>query len=82
MPPVTAVPIAFIAPAPAPDAMARGRTPKKKARDVMMTGLNLTRAAPRVACISPSPRAILSRANWMMRMAFFVVRPRVVRNPI
>ncbi|OPX94619.1 MAG: hypothetical protein A4E58_02519 [Syntrophorhabdus sp. PtaB.Bin006] len=82
MPPVTAVPMAFMAPAPAPVAMARGRTPKKKASDVMMTGRNLTLTAPRVASTNFSPRAIRSFANWIIRMAFFVVRPRVVRNPI
>ena len=35
IPPVTAVPMASMAPAPAPDAMANGKTPKKNARDVM-----------------------------------------------
>ena len=75
IPPVTAVPMAFIAPAPAPVAMASGRTPKKNAIEVIMTGRNLTRTAPRVASISPSPWAIRSFANWIIRMAFFVVRP-------
>ncbi len=37
MPPVTAVPMPFMAPAPAPVARASGKVPKKNAREVIMT---------------------------------------------
>ena len=63
IPPATAVPMAFIAPAPAPVAMASGRTPKKKASEVMMIGRNRNLAASSVASIRPAPWAIHSLAN-------------------
>ena len=49
IPPTTAVPMAFWAPDPAPLDMASGKTPKKNAIEVMMTGRNLVFTAPRVA---------------------------------
>ena len=82
MPPVTAVPMAFMAPAPAPVATASGNVPKKKANDVMITGRNRILTAARVASTSPSPCRICSLMNWMMRIAFFVESPSVVRKPI
>ena len=45
----------ILAPAPAPVAMASGRTPKKKASEVMTIGRNRNLAASRVASISPAP---------------------------
>ena len=54
-PPVTAVPIAFWAAAPAPLVSASGRVPKKNASEVMITGRKRIRTADRVASTSPSP---------------------------
>ena len=65
MPPVTAVPMAFIAPAPAPVAMASGSVPKKKASEVMMTGRKRIFTAARVASTSPLslPLLLLDELN-------------------
>jgi len=81
-PPVTAVPMAFWAPAPAPLVSASGRVPKKKASEVMMTGRSRIFTACRVASMSSSPWCSWSLMNWMIRMAFLVDSPTVVRRPI
>ena len=81
-PPSTAVPMAFCAPAPAPLANAIGITPNPKASEVMTMGRSLSFAASRVASISPIPSSTRALANWTIRMAFLVVRPRVVKSPI
>ena len=48
-PPVTAVPIAFWAAAPAPLVRASGKVPKKKANEVIMTGRSRIFTADSVA---------------------------------
>ena len=82
IPPMTPVPMAFIAPAPAPWAMKSGTTPRTKAMDVMMMGLSLSLDPSSVASMRPCPFSIWSLANWTMRIAFLAVRPSVVKRPI
>ena len=74
--------MAICAPAPAPDAIARGRTPKPKASEVMTMGRSRVLAASIVASIRFIPFSRFCTANWTIRMAFLVVRPRTVRRPI
>ena len=49
MPPITAIPIAFCAAEPAPLDVARGVTPRMKAKEVMIIGRNLILQASKVA---------------------------------
>ena len=63
IPPATAVPMAFIAPAPAPVAITNGMTPKKKASEVITIGRSLNLDASTVAAIRSAPWAIRSLAN-------------------
>jgi len=63
-------------------AMASGKVPKKNASEVMITGRNRILTAASVASTSPSPCRRCSLMNWMIRMAFLVESPSVVRNPI
>ena len=82
IPPQTDVPIEFIAPDPAPFDRARGKTPKKKAKDVIIIGLNLIFVPSRHDSIRGLPFVKLSLINCMINIAFFVASPIVVTKPI
>jgi hypothetical protein len=81
MPPITAKPMAFWLPAPAPFARASGRTPRTNARDVMRIGRSRMRAASSAAWAASMPRSCSALANSTMRIAFFAERPIVVSRP-
>lgn len=81
MPPVTPVPIACRAPAPAPVLMTSGSTPNTNASEVMRMGRSRKWAASSTASTRPCPSACRSFANSTIRMAFFVERPMVASSP-
>jgi len=58
----------ILCPEPAPELIARGNTPRTKARDVINMGRSLKRAASFVASISSVPCSICSFANSTIRM--------------
>ena len=69
MPPMTPMPIEFCAPEPAPLAIASGKTPRMKAKEVIESGADAARRQQRRfdqshACI------LRSMANSTIRMAF------------
>jgi hypothetical protein len=82
MPPITDVPIATRLLAPAPVAMASGRTPKMKAKLVIRIGRKRIRAASTAASMTRRPLRSSCSANSIIRIAFFAASPIVVSNPI
>ncbi len=81
MPPMTAVPSACCAPAPAPLPVTIGTTPRMKASDVIRMGRRRMRAAVMAASTTRIPCALRSLANSTIRMAFLDARPMVVSRP-
>jgi hypothetical protein len=81
MPPITPVPMACWLPEPAPLEIARGRTPKMKASEVMMIGRRRMRTAFQGGVDQDMPFSYRSLANSTIRMAFLAARPMVVSRP-
>ena len=81
MPPITPVPMAFCAAAPAPLAVASGTTPRMKVSAVIRIGLRRRRAASTAASVIERPSRRNSSANSTIRMAFRAARPMVVNMP-
>ncbi|MCY1410294.1 hypothetical protein D9M71_256600 [compost metagenome] len=80
MPPITPVPMACWLAELAPVAMARGTTPRMKAREVITIGRRRRRAARTVASTRSWPSSTRCLANSMIRIAFLADRPiRVIR---
>ena len=78
MPPSTPVPIACLAPEPAPVEIASGTTPMPNASEVITIGRRRSRTACMIASIRPAPFSRFSLANSTIRIAFLLVRPTVV----
>ena len=81
MPPITPVPMSFWLPAPAPVAMANGKTPAMNASEVIRMGRRRSLAACIAASTGVAPRFSASSANCTIRMAFLADRPMVVSRP-
>lgn len=75
------MPMAFCAAAPAAVATAKGSTPSEKAIDVIRIGRSRRCAASTMASTGEQPSRSRSAANSTIRVAFFAVRPIVVRMP-
>ena len=82
MPPITPVPTAARAPAPAPLENANGTTPRINANEVIKMGRNRKRAASREASRALIPSSRFSTANSTIKIAFFAARPSNVTRPI
>ena len=82
MPPSTPVPMACWLFDAAPEAMARGTTPKMKASEVMTIGRKRSVDASMVASTSDLPGFQRSLANSTIRIAFLAERPMIVMRPI
>ena len=82
IPPITEVPIAMRLLAPAPDAMARGKTPAMNDIEVIRIGRRRMRAASSAASMMRAPRFSACSANSIIRIAFLEARPIVVSSPI
>jgi hypothetical protein len=80
-PPSTATPIAFCAPAPAPLAIASGKTPSTNASEVITIGRSRIRDASIAASTAVLPCSCSSVANSTIRIAFFAARPIVASSP-
>ena len=81
MPPATAVPTEFRAPAPAPVAYASGSTPRMNANDVMRIGRSLMRAASTAASTMERPCPRSCSANSTIRIEFFAASPINMTRP-
>jgi hypothetical protein len=75
MPPMTATPTAWRAPAPAPVVIARGMRPKIKETAVIITARKRCSAPVRAASAMDCPSSRSSRANPTIRIAFFAATP-------
>ena len=82
IPPMTAEPMAIRPLAPGPVETASGKTPKMKAKLVIRIGRKRILAASTAASMIRLPSFSARSANSFIRMAFFEVRPIVVRRPI
>ena len=82
IPPMTAVPMICRPTAPAPDAIARGRTPRMNANAVIKIGRSRSRAAASAASIIDLPPSYSAFANSTMRIAFFADSPMSMTRPI
>ena len=82
MPPITPVPIACRALAPAPLEIASGNTPMMKANEVIRIGRKRSLAASITASRSGLPCWRSAMANSTIRIAFFAARPITVIRPI
>ena len=82
MPPMTALPMMRRETAPAPVARTSGRTPRMKAKAVMMIGRSRSRAPESVASTSAFPDSYSSFANSTIRIAFLAASPISMTSPI
>ena len=82
MPPITPVPMAWRAFAPAPEEIASGVTPMMNASEVIRIGRRRSLAASTTACASGLPALRSWIANSTIRIAFFAARPITVIRPI
>ena len=82
MPENTVVPSARREAAPAPVAMRSGATPKMKASEVMMIGLNRNSAAASADFAIDMPLSWRSLAYSTIKIAFFEANPMRVTIPI
>ena len=82
MPPITPVPMAWRALAPAPEETNSGNTPRMKASEVIRIGRRRRRAASTVASRRLRPACCSATANSTIRIAFFAARPITVIRPI
>jgi hypothetical protein len=82
MPPNTGVPTAWRVAAPAPCAMTRGKSPKMKAKLVIITGRNRKLAASMAAATMSLPCSRCSTANATIRMPFLAASAISTTNPI
>ncbi len=82
MPPNTGVPTFLRASSDAPVATTKGRRPRMKANDVIITGRKRRRAPSVAASNSGTPLSLCSFANSTMRMPFFAARPINTTMPI
>jgi hypothetical protein len=68
--------------APAPDASAKGRTPRMNANAVIKIGRSRSRAAASAASIIDLPFSTSTLANYTMRIAFLADSPMSMTKPI
>ncbi len=82
IPPKTPVPIDSRAAAPAPCAVINGTTPKIKAKEVIIIGLNQSLAASRAASLTDIPSSTFWIANSKTKIAFLADKPTKTKSPI